>query len=224
MKMMSKMEDNIKDIFSNVNEWLKFAEAKNAALIAFNLGSIFGAATVLTQKDVSIPQPISNYLYSFIILSIVGLFFALFSFLPQTKIELVLSNKIEDLFLFKNSKIEDNLLFYGYISNCDRDLYLSKLCESCNKDVKDCSQLELDYINQILVNSRITVRKYLYFSFALFFTIIALLSPILLPVVFLYYSINCILIKQYEKAFLHLVMFSLSLILAWNLINKYVIL
>jgi hypothetical protein len=134
------MEDTLKDILSNVNDWLKFAEAKNAALIAFHLGSIFGAATIITQSQPNtIPEAILNYLYSFITLSIVGLFFVLFSFWPQTRIENVLSKKIEDIFCFKRSTIEENLLFYGYINNCGPDLYLSKLCECCNKEIRDCT-------------------------------------------------------------------------------------
>lgn len=218
------MEDNIKDIFSNVNEWLKFAEEKNAALIAFNLASIFGAATIVTQNDTPIKPAISIYLYSFIILSIVSLFFALFSFWPQTRIENVINRKIKKCFLFKKPVIEGNLIFYGDINNCDSEVYLSKLCESCKKDVRDCSQLELDYVNQIIVNSHIAVRKYFYFKLALLFTLIALLSPILIPIIFLYNIINSLTMKQYKIFFIHLIMYILSLVLFLKLICKYVIL
>lgn len=36
------MYDKLKDIFTNVNEWLKFAEAKHAGLIVLNSGIVFG--------------------------------------------------------------------------------------------------------------------------------------------------------------------------------------
>lgn len=218
------MEEIVKDIFSNVNEWLKFAEAKNAALIAFHLGSIFGAATIITQTECgTIPKVILNYLYSFIILSSIGLLFVLFSFWPQIRIEDTLRNKIEDIFCFQRSAIEENLLFYGYINNCSRDLYLSKLCRCCNKEISECSKLELDYVNQIVTNSQIAVRKYFYFKVSLLFTIIALLSPILLPLIFVYNIFNCLIMRQYKKSTIHIIMFIISSLIAWKLIWKYVI-
>mgnify|MGYP000870014583 CR=1 FL=1 len=221
---MAKMEEAVKDIFSNVNEWLKFAEAKNAAIIAFHLGSTFGAATIITQSEPNtVPEVMLNYIYWFITLNSIGLFFALFSFWPQMRIEDVLREKIEDIFCFKRSAIEENLLFYGYINNCGRDLYLSKLCGSCNKEITECSKLELNYVTQIVTNSRIAVRKYFYFKVALLSTTIALLSPILLPVIFLYNIANCLIMKQYKKSLIHLIMFILSSLIAWKVIWKYVI-
>lgn len=218
------MKDAVKDIFSNVNEWLKFAEAKNAALIAFHLGSIFGAATIITQSECgTIPQLILKYLYSFIILSSVGLFFTLFSFWPQTKIEAVLSKKIEDIFYSRTPMTNGNLLFYGYINDCGKDQYLSELCRCYSKNPTNCTKLELDYINQIVTNSRIAVRKYFYFKIALLLTIVAVLSPISLPLIFLYNIANCLLMKQYNKALIYFTLLIISSVIIWKLIWKYVI-
>lgn len=213
------MKEAVKDIFSNVNEWLKFAEAKNAALIAFHLGSIFGAATIATQRDTPINPPISTYLYSFIILSAIGLFFALFSFWPQTKIEAALSKKIEDFFHSKTPTTDGNLLFYGYINECGKNRYLNELCGCYNKQPGTCTKLELDYVEQIVVNSRITVRKYFYFKIALLITIVAVLSPISLPVICLYNIANCLLMKQSKKSLIYFASLIISSLLIW----KYVI-
>tara|TARA_R100000935_G_C2793606_1_gene147126 strand:+ start:260 stop:481 length:222 start_codon:yes stop_codon:yes gene_type:complete len=38
-------------IFKNVNEWLKFAEQKNAALLLLNGGMIWGITRVLSAVD-----------------------------------------------------------------------------------------------------------------------------------------------------------------------------
>lgn len=218
--MRAKMKDDVKDIFSNVNEWLKFAEAKNAALIAFHLGSIFGAATIITQTECdTIPQPIVYYLYSFIILSAIGLFFAMFSFWPQTRIEAALSKKIEDIFYSGTPAADGNLLFYGYINNCGKNKYLTELCGCYSKQPGSCTKLELDYVEQIVVNSRITVRKYFYFKIALLITIVAVLSPISLPVICLYNIANCLLMKQYKKSLIYFASFIISSVLIW----KYVI-
>lgn len=222
--MRAKMKDDVKDIFSNVNEWLKFAEAKNAALIAFHLGSIFGAATIITQTECgTIPQPILYYLYSFIILSALGLFFAMFSFWPQTKIEAALSKKIEDFFHSRTPTTDGNLLFYGYIDECGKNRYLKELCGCYNRQQGSCTKLELDYVEQIFVNSRITVRKYFYFKIALLVTIVAVLSPISIPLIFLYNIVNCLLMKQYKRFLIHITFLIISSVIVWKLIWKYVI-
>ena len=55
------MEDKLKDIFENVNNWLKFAEAKNATIVAGNGLLIFGICRLL--KDTSINEWILYYIY-----------------------------------------------------------------------------------------------------------------------------------------------------------------
>lgn len=184
------------------------------------MGSIFGAATIITQTECdTIPQPIVYYLYSFIILSAIGLFFAMFSFWPQTRIEAALSKKIEDFFHSRTPTTNENLLFYGYINECGKNRYLNELCECYNRQQGSCTKLELDYVEQIVVNSRITVRKYFYFKIALLVTIVAILSPVSLPVICLYNIANCLLIKQYKKSLIYFASLIISSLLIW----KYVI-
>ena len=42
------LDDKLKDIFTIVNDWLKFAEAKSATLIAANAGLIFGIGRLIS--------------------------------------------------------------------------------------------------------------------------------------------------------------------------------
>ena len=176
------MKDILKDIFSNVNDWLKFAEAKNAALIVFNGASIFGAATfiatVMSQDKYTIPELILYYLYSFIIFNGLGLATALYSFWPQTEIDKVLGEKFIDL-SFKKPESRNSVLFYGHIQGYTPESYLAKLREYCNKEAGECSGLESDYASQIVINSLITYRKHCYFKVALVFTLLAILTPII---------------------------------------------
>jgi hypothetical protein len=172
------MKETLKDIFSNVNDWLKFAEEKNAALIALNIVSIFGTAATLTQNDVPIPKYILYYLYSFIICNGLGLCIALYSFWPQTLNEDVFRKKIGDFFL-TNSEPGDSVLFYGHIKDYTPEFYLAKLRKSCSKEEGEYYDLELEYANEIIINSRITSRKYNYFKIALFFTLLGILTPMI---------------------------------------------
>lgn len=220
------MREELKNIFSNVNEWLKFAEAKNAGLIVFNLTSIFGAVAVITQKDpsVTIPRLISYYLYQLIILNGLGLLFALYSFYPQTQVESVLSKKIEDI-IFKKPGPNGSVVFYGHIRDYDPASYLAKLCESCRKKVEECSNLESDYASQIVINSRIAFRKYNCFKVALFCVMSAIITPVLSVLLALIFkTINYIIIKQYKKSLISLLAFIFLSVIAWILIWKYVVL
>lgn len=199
------MEEILKEIFSNVNEWLKFAEAKNAALIALNLGSIFGAATIITQNDTTIPQWIVYYLYLFIIFNGLGFLVALCSFWPQT------------LWVFKDIGDINNVLYYGHIKEYNPDSYVNKI-KKCyeSREGKGCSSLEFDYVNQIIVNSRITFQKYKCFKLALLFTISALITPTILPFVFIYKMKDSMTMKSYKAFFKYFSMFVLTSLIAWK--------
>ncbi len=164
------MEEKLKDIFDNVNNWLKFAEAKNATLIAGNGLVIFGIAKLL--KDIE-----QYYLiyYLYFVIAVLGVSFciALISFIPNIK----LPN-----YLFKENNLgESNLLFFGSICKYDETSYLKELKESLN--ITDEKVLESKfnkmYAQQIIINSKISMKKYQLFNLGLHITLFAILSPIL---------------------------------------------
>lgn len=235
------MEEILKDIYSNVNEWLRFAETKNAALISFNLVSIVGAATIITQSKSSISKPILYYLCDFIILNIFGLSLALYSFWPIAQILFNSGNnqdignvpikKIKDKFFKKSEDKEtkNNILYYAHIKKYEPtapELYLNELYKSCKKEGNNYpkkegnkySRLEHDYATQIIINSHITFRKYKYFKAALFCTISALLTPIV-SILFssLFKITNYLIIKQYKKSLMSFAIFTLTSFIAWKL-------
>jgi hypothetical protein len=99
------MADVLKDIFENVNNWLKFAEAKNATLIAGNGLLIFGV--LKTIHELKIDNYLLWYIYFCLALFSLSLVIALISFIPKVKIPTFLLNS--------NIETNDNLLFYGHI-------------------------------------------------------------------------------------------------------------
>lgn len=136
----------LQQVLDSVNNWLQFAEAKNAALIAFNvavIGVILGSD--LYEK--------SLLLSSFI----VGGFVAstgvvLYAFWPVNK-------EIE-----KNRKdVAENLLHYAYIATLTSNEYLEKLAERywgrMEGQEGESLQLERDYCREIVENARIIIRK-----------------------------------------------------------------
>jgi hypothetical protein len=215
------MRETLKDIFENVNDWLKFAEAKNAALIVFNGASIFGAATfiatVITQKDTVIPKFILYYLYMFIIMNGLGLVIALYSFWPQTRVDEVLSKRIEDIFSNRQES-RSSILYYGHIKDYTLDSYLAKLRVFCDIGTRELSGLESDYASQIIINSRIAFRKYILFKLAIFFTISSLLTPFIsIPLMFFIKASSYLLMNRYKKFLIYVFVLFLSSFIAWKL-------
>jgi hypothetical protein len=87
--MDTKLLDKLVFIFQNVNEWLKFAEAKNAALLAFSGAGMTAALTVLATGQ-NVPRSLQvGFLLSTVLLGVCTLTCAA-SFLPRTDLEKLL--------------------------------------------------------------------------------------------------------------------------------------
>ncbi len=166
-----KIDVKLKEIFENVNNWLKFAEAKNATLIAGNGVIIFGIIKCL--KDLESYPYFIYYLCFVIILLSLSFIIALISFIANVKLPRYLFKEIDN-----NNK---NLLFYGSIKNYNEESYLQALTDSL--EITDTSIHKNEfckmYAQQIIINSKITMRKFELFNLGLKITLFAILSPIL---------------------------------------------
>ena len=169
------MEEHLKSIFSNVNGWLKFAEAKNGVLVAFNGSGIFVVLTGILLEDVPAlagHPALQAYFWSFIICLTVGLVIALFSFHAK----LITSGGLSG----EEMKPSDNLLYFDHIAKYDAGAYLERLSAALEMERKGVyGQLEKDYANEIIVNATIARRKYLLFNTALWCTIAGVMTPVL---------------------------------------------
>lgn len=164
------MEEDLKNIFNNVNEWLKFAELKNGTLLA-TLTAVLGILLDRTNKILFQGEQydlnfwISIYLVSLMFFFTIAICILLISFLAQTRV----------IFKPTGEKSEnDNIIFYGHIIKYKPEEYLRFI----DTTKHDFSKQELDYANQIVVNSHITYRKYKYFNIALFLTLTGVLTLI----------------------------------------------
>ncbi len=156
-----------KDIFDNVNSWLKFAEAKNASILAFNSALIFGIFKVF-------PDSASNnillfyYLCFVVFLLLIAITMSLISFIPMLKYTYIEFGEPSD---------NDNLLFFGDIAkyadfNEQYKRKVKETLENTNNGFDDY------YISQTIINSKITYIKYKQFEIAIWFTFAAILTPI----------------------------------------------
>lgn len=164
----------LQKISENTNNWLHFAEAKNASLIAFNV------SLIAVISELNLLKGYRALTYSMIIFLIISTFFAILSFKPiNTSLEKTLS-----------INLTENLLHFVYISSLEPDRYLLKLYATywneTNKRIDELPQIERDYCREIVENARITMRKQKYFKFSLY-TIICMFIIVGISIIFACY-------------------------------------
>jgi len=158
------MKQEIKDIFQNVNEWLKFAEAKHAGMIVLNSGIIFGLLSIYKNYKTIIDWRLILVL---VIIFGISIILSLISLFPVTKNE---TNK-------KQANVTPNLYFFGSLSKLNENDLKDELLKSNPKYQFD--RFEDDLINQIIVNAIIATKKYKLFKIAVWFTTIGLVLPLI---------------------------------------------
>ncbi|WP_415906262.1 Pycsar system effector family protein [Neptuniibacter sp. QD72_48] len=156
----------MKDIFSNVNDQLKFAEAKNAALIAYNGLITFGVIRLLNPSN----NPIEGFqafcLLLFLALCTFSLSRALLSFFP----------KLSNLLPAPKQSSSNNIIFFGDLKDMTAHRFLNLYFEDQikNEDRKaEWTRIEADLANQIIINSGIAFRKFTAFQTASLVSLIA---------------------------------------------------
>ncbi|KOF03068.1 hypothetical protein OB69_06935 [Roseivirga seohaensis subsp. aquiponti] len=166
-------------VFNNVNDWLKFAEAKNAMLIAFNGASIFGIIKLLSLDFVSNSRFIENYLLFVIISLIFSTVNCLISFAPRVKI-------IKGGF-YDSGKVP-NVLFFEYLKGKNNLEIIEEV--TGDRDKENYTTLQKDIAEQIKQNSIIASRKYSHFTISVWITISAYITVILAGIFCLYTYLN----------------------------------
>jgi Family of unknown function (DUF5706) len=172
--MEGEMEDRLKYILSAVNDWLRFAENKNAAVLVADSALMFGVLTLL--KDVAAPKTWIVGCVSFgVLLLSLSAVCSLVSFIPKLEIPWLSSRR--------KAKEDDNLLFYAHIANYEPLSYLNTLYAQC--DTKPGTLLiEVNYAGQIVINSRIALKKYRCFCVGVYLTVVAVLTLVITGLVY----------------------------------------
>lgn len=188
-----ELTDKLYKIFQNVNEWLKYAEAKNAILLAFCGAGIAASLTYLSAAS-NIPKSLHiGFITTASFLCFCSLVCSL-SFLPKTNLEYIVWKRSKPKVNHK-LKINDNDNFYYYghlfkyqpielINAFNRLYFEGKIKNIQKKEFFDLS-------NQIIVNSEIAYLKFKIFAFALYLLILSIFSiPICLIIsLIIYHSI-----------------------------------
>lgn len=169
------MDEKLNDIFSNINDWLKYAEAKTATLIAGNAALIFGISKIILSNDVD--SNLEKYLIFCCLLCLLSLSLCLLSVIPA--LSMPWDSKPSD-----RSK-KDSVIYFGDIAKYSPLTYLSLIVKKTNSKNEGFTEYQKDLAFQIIVNSVIAVKKYNYFKVAIWFTLSAIVTPLITLLVFI---------------------------------------
>lgn len=166
-------EDNRLDLLDKtlgrVIDWLKFAEAKNGALVAVGCAVLFGAFRVVSSLEI-----VSNYLEIYIVLYSLliaaSVVISLMSFIPR----------LEPPFWIRIGKKSnnDNPLFFGHACKYSKVSYLEIFDDYYGPSVEVAQKMETAICDQIVNNSKIAFIKYRMFNSAVFLFLAGILTPI----------------------------------------------
>lgn len=161
--------DFLQKIFENINHWLDFAEAKNAALIALNIALLAALSALTSYKS-------AMFLASLIMIClIISSLIVLLSFIPAVSVRSVPGHR---------SAVTDNLIYYGNISKFAKADYIKafyrRYWDNSDMDLQEVPKVLEDYFDEILTNSKIAARKQVYFKYGAVIDIFSLVLICLL--------------------------------------------
>jgi hypothetical protein len=146
----------LRDILNDVNHWLQFAEAKNAVLVTFDLALVVGIGTIASTgsnlpeffKEISLIT--CGGLTISALMAMSSFFPSLIRFLdPETA----------------GSNFTGNPFYFGDLATASGQTLLNALYSKSGGGGRGA--LDGDLANQIVTNSKITLRKFGAFTWAL---------------------------------------------------------
>ena len=162
----------LESIFSNTNEWLKFAEAKSASLIAGNLAIIFGITEAVKDSTANtLALTIAIVTISQLLISSI---FLLISFIPSLQIRAFDTDTPGD---------GKNLIYFANIKNFTPYEFAKKIKEATGSTEK-ITDYQIMLSEQIINNAKITNKKYQLFKISIWLTTSAIATPIVAAFIF----------------------------------------
>jgi len=159
------MEDRLKAILIMVNDWLKFAEVKNGALLTLASGLVLALVKNYPQFAPS-SKVESCYLTAIALMSITAIV-CLLSFIPVLKIPWFESEG--------KPGTNDNLFFFADIARYSASEYVTALLIANGEQSRTITKLEVHLALQAIANARIAHKKYRCFRGAVWSLLIGVL-------------------------------------------------
>jgi hypothetical protein len=170
-------------IFQNVNDWLKFAEAKNAALFAFSATGLAAPVTLLATVQ-NLPNSLKLGLIATASLLCICALLCAWSFLPKTNLEKLIWLKAKPSQALV-ANLNDNLYYFGHLQKYSSDSLLNAISQNYlgNKFSPPYPKEAQDLASQITINSAIAFRKYKLFTYSAY-CLVASITALPLTILF----------------------------------------
>jgi hypothetical protein len=175
---VEKITVKLRVLLQQVNDGLKFAETKNAVLLAFAGAGITSTLTYLSANT-KLPDSLqTGFIITTFFLCLCALCCSV-SFLPKINLEHILWKQKQPSRRAKSlRKDTDNLYYFGHLQKYQADELLEALnrlyyAVQTNTPPK---KEDLDIANQITINSEIAFLKFKIFTFALYFLIFSIIT------------------------------------------------
>jgi len=157
------MDENLRNIFSTVNEWLRFLEAKHTALIALNGAAVLGLTQSLENiGNDSLKQLIPYWLIPGLL---IALLISLFSMTQWATMVITFRQK-------KRLNVS-NALYFGYISALNKAAFIAELLR-LDCIIAPVTELNEALIEQIHINAKIAFAKQRLFHWAITLTFLTI--------------------------------------------------
>jgi hypothetical protein len=167
--MSDEVEARLEAILERVDAWLKFAEAKNTALIVVTGGASAALAQQVTR--VGVTKPLRDGLLAAEVCLLVALATALLSFFPQTDLAKRLTKRSD------HPDDADNFYYYGHLAKyapADLPALVARHYTGAQSYDPAGRRSHTDLAAQIGVNASITLAKLRLFSIAVAILMVAL--------------------------------------------------
>lgn len=169
---MQDIEEKLLFILNIVNDWLKYAEAKNTGILAFSATAVAAIFGFLGSSFQMLPVWRIGLFTGAGFLTCSSLL-AVWSFIPKTEINYK---------CYGTPVNSDNLYFYGHLCKYQPQMLVEALSRLYYNDEADLvTRSNIDIAAQIITNSGIAMNKYNIFKKATWLVFIGLLSIIILP-------------------------------------------
>jgi len=158
-------------VFQTVNDWLRFAEAKNGAILALS-GSALGILLGIMSNVPFPSKALLGYVAACAMLLSGSVAAALASFVPRTR--LPVRNR-------RSHAAAPNLLFYGDLASMSPGEFLAETRRALGMSATDAAlPMDEHVAAQIIANSRVTLWKFQLALVATHLAGAAVLSPLFL--------------------------------------------
>ena len=182
---MHNIEDILYKTYGNVNDWLKFAEAKNFGLLTFNAAIVFGVTQIDFATDAFLKNLVFTLIIPVILLSTIAVLISLMPILSAIEKGSLTKSWIQwlSVLIDKESGIS-NIHFFGHLRSIDTNQFQNELNLKLGLE-HVYNEFQKDLIEQILYNSRIAHLKYQLFKIGGFVTLAVVVGSFITYLLFI---------------------------------------